>query len=73
MPWQFKFGKMGWSALFNYGLPVKDTELYVGGVPDVSIARGSPFSKLTLTARWRILLTDSIRFCCRIPRVFKRK
>lgn len=48
MPWQFKFGEMGWSALFNYGRPVGNTELYIGGIPDVSIAAGSPFFKIDL-------------------------
>ena len=70
MPWQFKFGKMGWSALFNYGLPVKDTELYVGGVPDVSIARGSPFFKIDVDrtlenssdGQYKILLSHTPRF-----------
>jgi len=48
MPWQFKFGNMGWTALFNYGVPVEGTELYIGGIPDVSIARSSPFFKIDL-------------------------
>ena len=63
-------GKMGWSALFNYGLPVKDTELYVGGVPDVSIARGSPFFKIDVDrtlenssdGQYKILLSHTPRF-----------
>lgn len=70
MPWQFKFGKMGWSALFNYGLPVKDTELYIGGVPDVSIAAGSPFFKIDIDktldnsseGEYKILLSHTPNF-----------
>ena len=70
MPWQFKFGDLGWTALFNYGVPLKGTELYIGGIPDVSIARGSPFFKIDLDKtvdnsseeQYKILLSHTPNF-----------
>ncbi len=70
MPWQFKFGDLGWTALFNYGIPLKGTELYIGGIPDVSIARGSPFFKIDLDKtldnssdeQYKILLSHTPNF-----------
>ncbi len=70
MPWQFKFGDLDWTALFNYGIALQGTELYIGGIPDVSISRGSPFFKIDLEKtldnssenQYKILLSHTPNF-----------
>ena len=68
--WQFKYAKQGWTALFNSGVKIKDTNLYIGGIPDISFTRGARFFKLDMDKTfekakaddYKILLSHSPKF-----------
>lgn len=68
--WQFKYAKQGWNALFNSGVRIKDTNLYIGGIPDISFTRGARFFKLDMAKTfdnakaddYKILLSHSPKF-----------
>ncbi len=68
--WQFKYSKQGWTALFNSGVRIKDTNLYIGGIPDISFTRGARFFKLDMNKTfenaksddYKILLSHSPKF-----------
>ncbi len=68
--WQFKYLKQGWTALFNSGVRIKGTELYIGGIPDISFVRGARFFKLDLNKTfenakpkdYKVLLSHSPKF-----------
>lgn len=68
--WQLRFSQQDWTALFNSGVKIKGTELYIGGIPDISFIRGARFFKLDMAKTfenakpedYKILLSHSPKF-----------
>lgn len=48
LPWQRKFSKMGFNLLFNNGLRLGETGIYVGGIPDAGTIKQNRFFKLNV-------------------------
>lgn len=48
LPWQRKFSKMGFNLLFNFGLRLGESGIYVAGIPDAGTIKRSRFFSLNI-------------------------